>query len=280
MLVDYHIHLERAGISRANAMRFLDRALAHGISEIAFTEHAYNFVECAAMLNRPGYVSKHGHGFRLDDYVSLVCQMKAEGLPVKLGIEFDYIDETIEDVADFLEEGHPWDLVIGSVHWIGGWGFDIDAGSWANVDAEWAYSMYFERACRAARCGVFDVLGHPDVIKVFGARLPAGPAESGRYEGYCDALASAASASGTCLEVSSAGLRRPAREAYPAVALLRRAHKRGVGITLASDAHEPEEVGSGYEELVAWARMAGYSNVNTFDGRIATDVRIGRGSTE
>lgn len=280
MLVDYHVHLERAGTFRANAMRFLDRALAHGISEIAFTEHAYNFVECASMLNRPSYVSKHGHGFRLDDYVSLVCRMKAEGLPVKLGIEFDYIDETIEDVADFLEEGHPWDLVIGSVHWIGEWGFDIDPGSWADVDVEWACSMYFERACRAARCGVFDVLGHPDVIKVFGARLPAGPATLGRYEEHCDALASAASVSGTCLEVSSAGLRRPAREPYPGMVLLKRARKRGVGITLASDAHEPEEVGSHYDELVEWARTAGYSNVNVFDGRVATEVGIGRGSPE
>lgn len=280
MLVDYHMHLERAGISHANAMRFLDRALAHGISEIAFTEHAYNFRECAPMLNRPVYVAEHGHGFRLDDYVSLVESMKAEGLPVKLGIEFDYIDETIEDVAKFLEEGHPWDLVIGSVHWIGEWGFDLDPGSWGKVDVGWAYAMYFERACSAAKSGVFDVLGHPDVIKVFGARLPTGPETCVRYEEYCDALASAASATGTCLEVSSAGLRRSASEPYPAMALLKRAHEQGVGITLASDAHEPEEVGSHYDELVEWVRTAGYSNVNVFDGRAATEVGIGGGSPE
>jgi histidinol-phosphatase (PHP family) len=278
MLVDYHVHLERAGLSRANAMRFVDRALANGVWEIAFTEHAYNFVECAPMLERPNYVKEHGHGFRLDDYISLIEDMKAEGLSVKLGIEFDYIDETIEDVADFLEEGHPWDLVIGSVHWIGEWGFDIDPTSWNDVDVEWAYSAYFERVCRAARSGVFDVIGHPDVIKVFGARLATGlegPDEEGPLRGYYDALTAAAASSGTCLEVSSAGLRRPVEEAYPAMTLLKMACERGVGITLASDAHEPEEVASRYDELVSWAREAGYTKLTIFDQRTGRQAAMG-----
>ena len=139
------------------------------------------------------------------------------------------------------------------------------------MDVEWAYSRYFELACAAAASGVFDVLGHPDVVKVFGARIatPAGTGcDEGRgdghgsgcrrrcfgLDGYYDALVSAAKASGTCLEVSSAGLRQPVGEAYPAMDFLRLAYERGVSITLASDAHEPEEVGSRYGELVAWAR--------------------------
>lgn len=270
MLVDYHVHLERAGLSRENALRFIQCAQARGLSEIALTEHAYNFVECAPMLARPDYVSKYGHGFRIDEYISLVEGLKDEGFPVKLGIEVDYMPETVGDIAAFVSR-HPFDLVIGSVHWIDEWGFDIAASSWNGVDVEWAYSRYFELACAAAASGIFDVIGHPDVIKVFGARMRA---EAG-LGGYYDALVSAAVASGTCLEVSGAGLRRPVREAYPAMDLLRLACERGVAITLASDAHEPWDVGSRYSELVAWARAAGYSTTTVFSGREPLQAEMG-----
>ena len=93
--------------------------------------------------------------------------------------------------------------------------------------------------------------------------------------GYYDALISAAVASGTCLEVSSAGLRRPVGEAYPAMDLLRLACRRGVAVTLASDAHEPAEVGSRYDELAQWARAAGYRTITVFDGRAPRQVEIG-----
>ncbi len=275
MLVDYHMHLERAGLSRENAMRFIHRAQTLGISEIAFTEHAHNFVECAPMLARPGYVSMHGRGFGIDEYVALMEGLKGEGFRVKLGIEFDYIPETVDDVADFVRR-YPFDFVIGSVHWIGEWGFDIDASSWKGVDVRWAYSRYFELACAAAASGVFDSIGHPDVIKVFGARIAVEPGGGCQeLDGYYNALVSAARETGVCLEVSSAGLRRPAREAYPAMNLLEAACKRGVPITLASDAHEPEEVGWRYDQLVAWAQAAGYRTVTVFDGREPAQVEMG-----
>ncbi len=285
MLVDYHVHLERAGLSRENALRFIQCAQARGLSEIALTEHAYNFVECAPMLARPDYVLKYGHGFRIDEYVSLVENLKDEGFPVKLGIELDYVPETIDAAAAFLG-GRPFDLVVGSVHWIDEWGFDIEPSSWNGVDVEWAYSRYFELACAAAASGVFDVIGHPDVIKVFGARMgaearPGGGRDAARGEprltlaGYYDALVSAAVASGTCLEVSSAGLRRPVGEAYPAMDLLRLACERGVAVTLASDAHEPEEVASRYDELAEWAQAAGYRTITVFAGRTPRQVEMG-----
>ena len=293
MLVDYHVHLERAGLSRESALRFIQCAQARGLSEIALTEHAHNFVECAPMLARPDYVSMYGRGFRIDEYVSLVEDLKDEGFPVKLGLELDYVPETFDDATQFLSR-HPFDLVVGSVHWIGEWGFDIEASSWDGVDVEWAYSRYFELACAATASGVFDVFAHPDVVKVFGARMGAEARPGGGCDaasggssgdgcgeprltpaGYYDALVSAAKASGTCLEVSSAGLRQPVGEAYPAMDLLRLAYERGVAITLASDAHEPGEVGSRYGELVAWARAVGYRTITVFDGRIPRQVEMG-----
>ncbi|MEA4883962.1 MAG: histidinol-phosphatase HisJ family protein [Clostridia bacterium] len=262
--IDYHMHLERAGITRGNAMRFIERAMEVGISEVAFTEHSHNFVETAGLLRQPGFVSRHGHRFSADDYVDLALGLKREGLPVRLGIEFDYIEESSDAIAEFLKR-HPWDVVLGSVHWLGDWGFDISPESWNGRQVEDAYRRYFTIATRAVGSGIFDVLGHPDVIKVFGAR--PGPDFEPELLHLYDDLISAAARTGTCLELSSAGLRRPVGEAYPDARLLARAKAGGVGITLASDAHEPDDVGSRFAEIVAIARDSGYSEVTGFQGR-------------
>ncbi|HEY8449261.1 MAG TPA: PHP domain-containing protein, partial [Bacillota bacterium] len=163
------MHLERGGLDLAYLERFVEVARRRGIDEIGFTEHAYNFVEAAPLLNRPQYVAERSSGFAIDDYVRLIDEAKRRGLPVKLGIEMDYIEERERDIAAFLAE-YPWDFVIGSVHWIGDWPFDIDPASWEGRDVATAYRDYFERAERAIRCRLFDVFAHPDLIKIFGHR--------------------------------------------------------------------------------------------------------------
>lgn len=264
MLADYHMHLERGGLRRDYLERFVATARARGVDEIGVTEHGYNFVEAAPLLGRPAYVAAHSRGYRVADYVELLRAAREDGLPVKLGIEMDYVPGREAEIRDFLA-AYPWDFVIGSVHWLGEWGFDLDPESWRGRDVAEAYREYFALAERAVRSGLFDVLGHPDVIKVFGHRLP--PGAEAELEGYFDRLARAAAEAGVCLEVSSAGLRKPVGEIYPDARLLRRARALGVPITLASDAHEPEHVGWEYPRLVAFARAAGYRTLTVFDGR-------------
>ncbi|HEX6989292.1 MAG TPA: histidinol-phosphatase [Bacillota bacterium] len=264
MIADYHMHLERGGLDAAYLRRFVETAAARGVDEICITEHAYHFPAAAALLDKPDYVAARSRGYPLDAYVNLVLSARAQGLPVRLGIEMDYIPGSEEDIARFLE-GHPWDLVIGAVHWIGDWGFDLDPGSWAGRDVTEAYRSYFALAEQAVRSGLFDVFAHPDVIKVFGARPDPGFGEE--LLGWYDRLVAAARQAGVCLELSSAGLRKPVGEIYPDRRLLERAHRAGVPITLASDAHEPQHVGWAFDRLVSAARDAGYRTVTTFSRR-------------
>ncbi|HEY8173780.1 MAG TPA: histidinol-phosphatase, partial [Dehalococcoidia bacterium] len=63
--------------------------------------------------------------------------------------------------------------------------------------------------------------------------------------------------------LNSNGIRR-CEEIYPALPLLERAHAAGLPITLASDAHVPERVGANFDDLVAWARRAGYDEASAF----------------
>ena len=270
MLIDYHVHVERAGPSRENMMRFVRQAQSVGVDEIAFTEHAYNFVELAPLLPRPSFLADHGHGFELDDYLTLVGQvadeLKEQGAPitVRTGLEVDFLPEMHHELGKILP-GLEVDLIIGSVHWIDDWGFDLGKSTWDGRDSEQACTRYFEIAAEAARSGLFSVIGHPDIIKIYG--LTADERCRAATSRGAGVLVKAAAASGACLEVSSAGLRRPVGEIYPSMEILRMARHHDVGITMASDAHEPHEVGKDLGEVAKWARRAGYDEITRFSRR-------------
>jgi histidinol-phosphatase (PHP family) len=105
-------------------------------------------------------------------------------------------------------------------------------------------------------------MAHPDLPKVFGDRPPGGVPQR-EYEETADAFAAA----GVACEVSSAGLRKLARELYPAPAFLQACSDRGVPITLAADGHRPQDVGLDLEHAARLATEAGYRTVTAFRGR-------------
>src|SRR5262249_22316807 len=156
-----------------------------------------------------------------------------------------------------------WDLVLGSVHWVAGdW---IDApGSAARFEregTEMLYEEYYRLLSKAAGTGLFDVLTHFDLPKKHGHR-PASTLE----ESENSAIA-AAKESGCAVEISSAGLRKPVKEAYPEARLLQKLVAAGVPVTFSSDAHAPAEVGWGYDKSLELARNCGVKEFVTFEKR-------------
>ena len=119
-----------------------------------------------------------------------------------------------------------------------------------------------------AGSGAVDSLAHVDLVKKFGHRTAAEPVDL-----YTEVVR-AASASGTAVEVSSAGLRKPVTEIYPAPAFLRMFYEAGVPVTLASDAHAPGDAGWGHTEVVAAARAAGYEERLGFSLRASKHVPL------
>jgi histidinol-phosphatase (PHP family) len=160
-------------------------------------------------------------------------------------------------LAQFLAP-YDWDIVLGSVHYIGAWGFDDPRflDEWGRRDIAQAWGDYGALVRELADSGLADVLAHPDLPKVFGHR----PADETPLH---DAILAGAAGSGTAIEVNSNGIRR-CKEIYPAMPLLQRARAADLRITLASDAHTPDRVGANFDDLAAWARTAGYGEAVTF----------------
>ncbi len=194
-------------------------------------------------------------------YVDDLVAARRAGLPVLVGIEMDWLPMRRDDIAALLGD-HPFDIVLGSVHWLDERGIDDPADPAADhLGDAVVWERYLEEFVAAARSGLYDVMAHPDLPKVFGRRLPAAMASR------VDDLVAAVAATDVAIECSSAGLRKPVNEIYPDPDWLARFHAAGVPVTLASDAHRPEDVGRDYPTAVAAIRGAGYTTLTRFRER-------------
>ena len=288
-MLDYHLHLWPHAQADAEATveqvtAYSRRAAEAGVTEIALTEHLFRFTQARDLLDgfwddlpgdalRPGMIAYWDHHARvdLDAYVEVVEAVKAEGLPVVLGGEVDYYQDRMDQVAGLLD-GYPFDVLLGSVHWLGTWRFDVlneplVMAEWEVRDVDAVWDEYARAMEELAASGVCDVFAHPDLVKVAG-RVPAVPDE------YYDRITEAAARSGMAAEVSSAGWRKPAGEEYPAPPLLKRLVDRGVPLTTASDAHSLPDVADRASELRALLVAAGVTTLRGYRGRRAYDVDV------
>jgi histidinol-phosphatase (PHP family) len=261
VIVDYHMHLRNGSEQIAHdtwsVEPFVEAARAVGVDEIGFTEHIYYFTQTRMLWTIPYQTERCVYD--LDAYVDAVVHARERGLPVKLGLEVDYVPGR-EDETRALLAPYPWDYLLGSVHFIDGFGVDGEPRLVDEVGVEDAWQRYFETLARAASSGLFDSLSHPDLVKIFGDR-----AERFDYAEIADAIAE----SGVAVEVSTAGLRKPVGELYPHPDFLMSCRERGVPVTTGSDAHSPDVVGRDFDRARELLSAAGYDTVTVFERRQA-----------
>jgi histidinol-phosphatase (PHP family) len=269
VIVDYHLHLRRPDdsplgpYSADRGEEYVEQARRRGIDEIGFSDHVYYFRQGEHLWEIPWMLERCSDD--LDDYVGAVLEAKRCGLPVKLGLEVDYEPGREDDTRRLLEP-YPWDYLLGSIHFIDGFGIDSRPRLIDEVGVEEAWRRYFETLTAAARSGLFDSLSHPDLVKIFGERI-----EGFDYRPVAEAIAE----SGTAIEVSTAGLRKPVGELYPDPGFLQACRDREVPVTVASDAHVPELVGRDFDRARDLLRSVGYETITIFEARRARQVPLG-----
>jgi histidinol-phosphatase (PHP family) len=275
MLTDYHVHLRpdeddtppERYFTVANADRYREAAEAAGIAELGISEHIHRFAQALDVWRHPFWVEQASDD--LDAYCEFVA---SAGL--KVGIEADYVAGAEDRIADLLG-ARSFDYVIGSVHFVGEAAVDQDRWDvWEaeGNDPDRVWERYFEQLAAAAGSGLFDVLAHPDLVKVWGAGRP-GPERDPRV--YWEPAVEAIAAAGVAVEVSTAGLRKPVAELYPSAGFARLCVEAGVPFTLSSDAHVPEQVGYAFDEAVGFMTGLGIERICVFSGRERTLEPLG-----
>jgi histidinol-phosphatase (PHP family) len=173
-----------------------------------------------------------------------------------------------------LLDARDWDYVVGSVHFLGDRSLDTEEFSvWEGFDsADRVWGRYFETLAGAAQSGLFDILAHPDLVKVWGGDRPLPEGDLRRF--YYSAMESIAEVD-VAIEVSTAGLRKPVGEIYPARAFLEMAIDAGKPLVLSSDAHMPDQLGYAYDEALKLLESLGVKEIAVFERRQRRMVPVG-----
>ncbi|HEY1222778.1 MAG TPA: histidinol-phosphatase [Acidimicrobiales bacterium] len=288
-MIDYHLHLWPHSASSVSYQidqiaAYCEEAATHGVTELALTEHTHRFVDVASLVGP--FWMKFGHEptspaiaeyfawharNSLEDYVNLAVAAKEEGLPVKVGLEVDYYRGQMDEVSDLLAQ-YPFDVLIGSVHWIDTWQFDdyenpVHRHQWDVRDVDRAWNDYTERMGELAGTNAVDVLAHPDLIKVAGF-ISSDPSQ------FWEQVSSAAKDADVSIECSSAGWIKPVAEQYPAQGFLDLLVNKGLTFTTASDAHRLERVGERADDLAALLEARGVHELATYTKRQRSMVAL------
>ncbi len=267
MLTDLHVHLrpDEDGtpaseyFTAANAERYRQAAIERGIGELGVSEHVHRFAAALEVWDHPFWREQ------ATDDLDAYCAFVREETDLRLGIEADFVPGREERMADLLD-AREWDYVIGSVHFLRDRALDMKGewDVWRSASPEKVWARYFETLGEAARTGLYDVLAHPDLVKVWGAHAPMPEGDLRRfYDRAMDGIAD----SDVAIEVSTAGLRRPIGEIYPAAPFLEMCLEAGRPVALSSDAHLPEQLGYEYERAVEWLDGLGVTELAVFESR-------------
>jgi histidinol-phosphatase (PHP family) len=275
MLTDFHVHLRPDDLpseasryfTSENAGRYRETASERGIELLGVAEHVYRFRQALDVWDHPLWQRYAQED--LEEYVGFV----REETDLKLGIEADFLPGREDRMANLLE-AREWDYVVGSVHFLGD--FAVDDDEWdiwsTRGDPEKLWRRYFETIGEAARTGLYDIISHPDLVKVWGGERPQPDGDLRRfYELAMDGIAE----SDVAIEVSTAGLRKPVGEIYPARPFLEMCLEAGRPVALSSDAHLPEQLGHRYDEALEMLSSLGVEEIADFEGRTRRMVPLG-----
>jgi len=253
---DYHMHTPLCGHAVGLPSEYAERAVEVGLKEIGFSDHA-------PLIPHPD--PKITMSFeQLPFYHAMIEDVRArfKKLKIKIGIEADFLPGFEHETKKILDT-YPYDFVLGSVHFIGKWGFDnpSERAGWNAQDINRVYRDYHELLRQSAKSKLFDVMAHVDLVKKFGNRPTEDITEEVRQ------TAKAFKESGVVIEINTSGLRKPVKEIYPSLRDLQIYCEYSVPLTFGSDAHDSLHVGKDFDKGFALAKKAGYKEYVIFKKR-------------
>ncbi|MCL7746850.1 histidinol-phosphatase [Halalkalibacter alkaliphilus] len=265
-MIDYHTHHYRCGHASGSLRDMIEEAIAKGFQQIGLSDHSPLFFYEEDHFN-PGMTMAKSE---FPNYVAEVIRLRDEyekRIDVRVGVESDFI-EGWEDYYRSIYAQYPFDYIIGSVHYFGGYHvFDPKRWEDPSVDPDQIYREYFTLIKKSVDRCFFDILGHADAVK--GLKYPASSDLTKEMDETIEAIAK----SGVTVELNTSGVRK-CGEVFPSPEFLYKLNKRGVTFTFGSDAHSPNELGYAWTETLHLLKELGVSELATFKNRERKMIEI------
>ncbi len=265
---DLHVHSGQSHDGTGSVMEYCERAIQFDMKAIGLCEHVD--------LDPRDPVSG------LHDYASYVSEVEearerlADRLIICMGAEVGYVPGVEGEIAAHLDS-HSYDYVVGSVHSIFEGEFGVSEEyealeTFAKYEFREVYEAYFHTVQRMVVSGLFDVVGHLDLVQRFGVNYQTKEMEWGVFYGHLRRILEGAIKREMALEINTSGLRQAPHSPFPDPHILALyAELTGKSITIGSDAHQPADLGAGVPSAIKLARRFGLIP-QIFKGRLPGPV--------
>ncbi len=249
---DYHVHTSFSD-GRSSPEDYIAPAIAAGLSEIGFSEHLSLFKEnqdwCMNPANTLSYI----------DYINKL-KKKVNDIQIKTGLEIDFIPGKEKEIENFLSD-LKLDYRIGSVHYLGEKTVDIGPEFYEGKNIDLLYESYFDHVIAAVSSGLFDIIGHCDLIRIYGFKPVTDP------EPFYRKLAKTLKKNDVAFELNTNGRNRPLADFYPDRRFLHIFREENIPVCVNSDAHMPIRIGQYFDEAYELLRYTGFTEMAVFSSR-------------
>jgi histidinol-phosphatase (PHP family) len=249
---DYHIHTTFSD-GKAAPEEYIATAISAGISELGFSEHISLFREDQTWCMNPGNVATY------IEYIDNLGR-NTNDIIIKTGLEVDYIPGKEKEIELFLDR-YDLDYRIGSVHYLGEKTVDVGPEFYEGKSIDTLFESYFDHVAGAVSSGLFDIIGHCDLIRIFGYKPSSDP------EPYYRKLARIMKENDIVFELNTNGRNRPLADFYPDRRFLHIFKEEKVPVCVNSDAHLPARVGQYFDEAYKLLTDNGFNEMAVFTGR-------------
>ncbi|MBS7611642.1 histidinol-phosphatase [Candidatus Bathyarchaeota archaeon] len=246
---NYHIHTSMSdGFSEP--VDYVEKAVEAGLTEIGFTDHLVILDDASVGL---GSLDVN----EIDSYIETIEDVRksSEKVIVKCGLEVDYTPGGVKYVEEILNSYKDClDYTLMGVHIIDGFHFDTpeSVSTWRSLsqnEIDKLYRRYYELVLEGVETGIFTVVAHLDIVKKFGFKPSEEPLK------LVESILESVKTLDMAVEISSAGLRHPAQELYPSSKIVDMLAFLQVPVTMATDAHKPEDVSAGLDLIAMLIKL-------------------------
>jgi histidinol-phosphatase (PHP family) len=249
---DYHIHSSFSD-GRAVPEDYIAPAVAAGLKEIGFSEHLTLFRESLDWSMNASDV---------EPYLKYIDNLSRNvtNIKVRKGLEVDFFPGKEKAIFSLLNKTK-LDYAIGSVHYLGDSTVDMGPEFYDGKNIDSLFETYFEQVTAAAASGLFDIIAHCDLIRIYGFYPSSDP------ENLYRNLAKSFKIHDVAFEINTNGRNRPVGDFYPDRKYLRIFREENVPVCVNSDAHMPSRVAQHFDEAYELLRSTGYSEMAVFENR-------------
>lgn len=268
-MIDSHVHSEYSKHASGSIEKVILSAISKGISILTITDHAPFFLDSNNRLRKE----------EIYDYKENILSLKEkyfDEIKVLVGLECDYFEDCFDYNQEIIDCIKP-DYVIGSIHYIPDINGSVNVWDLNKINNPQIIEAYFNQVKSLIKSKQFDSIGHPDILlRVVNEKILK------KY--HCE-LMELLIENKLAYELNTSGLRKSKYNpitnleylgewSYPCLGNIQYGVENKIDFVIGSDAHIPEDVGLGLEDILSKSNNIGLNQICYFENRNKKHIEI------